>query len=80
MCCGAAGWLCNYPSVEARIEVDKIVACQGGQKGGNLVFSEMLCDAFDGNCNNQVDESFINLGKPCVVGVGAWLSSLGYNG
>ncbi len=70
VCCGASGWLCNYPQVNANIEVTNVVACQGNTQGGNLAVAESLCDGFDGNCNTQIDESFPNKGKACSVGNG----------
>jgi hypothetical protein len=61
VCQGAKGFVCNYLQTNARIEVDN---------NGNLVFAEMRCDGFDGNCSGQADESFVNLGKTCFVGQG----------
>ena len=63
--------MCNYPTVSAHIEVTSAAACDGGQTGGNIAFSEAKCDGFDGNCNGMTDESFQNLGQPCAVGLGA---------
>jgi hypothetical protein len=74
VCCGASGWMCNYPSVPTfgpHIEVTNATICQGMQTGANLAVSEMLCDGYDGNCNGQIDESFPSKGKPCTVGNGA---------
>ena len=71
VCCAADGWICNYVSVNNKIEVSNVKMCAGGQMAGTLAFSEMRCDAFDGNCNGQSDESFVNLGKQCFVGQGA---------
>ena len=78
VCCGMAGWLCNYPSVNPKIEVSNLSMCQGGQQGGTLVFSEKLCDGFDGNCNGTADEAFTNLGKQCTVGTGACAGTSNY--
>jgi Notch-like protein len=66
VCGGAKGWLCNYQQVNPNIEVDV---------NGNLVAAEKLCDGFDGNCNTQIDESFVNKGKSCTVGNGACAGS-----
>jgi phage gp45-like len=30
-----------------------------------------VCDGVDNNCNGQTDETFLDLGDPCVAGVGA---------
>jgi hypothetical protein len=70
VCCGANGWLCNYPSVNAHIEVTNQQMCEGGTQGANLAFAETLCDGFDGNCNSQIDETFPQKGKACTTGNG----------
>jgi len=71
VCCGSAGWLCDYPSVSPHVEVTGVVSCQGGVRAGDLRPAETLCDGWDGNCNGLVDESFVELGMPCTVGAGA---------
>lgn len=40
-----------------------------------LVPIKEICDSLDNNCNDQIDESFPNLGKSCSVGVGSCNSS-----
>ena len=69
LCCGASGWLCNYPSVSNHIEVTNLKSC-GGQQGANLALAEAVCDGWDGNCDGTTDESFANKGKACTVGNG----------
>ena len=77
VCCGAAGWLCDYKSTNAGIEIQEAapLACKRASDGasrqaGTLVFSELKCDNLDGDCRNGADDSFLQKGKACTVGVG----------
>ncbi len=77
VCCGANGWLCDYKSVNANIEIQEASprSCKAVPSGttrlaGTLVFAETKCDNIDGDCKGTADDSFIQKGKPCTVGVG----------
>jgi hypothetical protein len=62
VCNGSQGWKCNYTAVP-NVELDG---------SGNLLATELRCDARDGNCNGTTDiDGFISLGLPCSVGIGA---------
>lgn len=59
LCNGEQGWSCAYPP-----EVEVVQ--------GFVRLTETLCDGIDGNCDGQIDEWFVDLGKTCDdMGVGA---------
>ena len=77
VCCGASGWLCDYRSVNAGIEIQEMVpyTCKtvpGGvvRNAGTLVFAETKCDNIDGDCRNGVDDAFPTKGNVCANGNG----------
>ncbi|RYZ03212.1 MAG: hypothetical protein EOO73_28415 [Myxococcales bacterium] len=51
----AGGWVCDYPE---HVET----------AAGKVVITESLCDGWDGNCDGQKDEAFLDLGKTCNDG------------
>jgi hypothetical protein len=56
-CTGQTGWRCAYgPDVE----IDGT---------GRLLIVEMQCNGKDGNCNGQIDESWVDLGQDCDNGL-----------
>jgi hypothetical protein len=60
--CVAGSWRCNYQQINANIEVNPVT--------GALVLEETKCDGFDGDCDGQIDESFVNKNTPCTSGQG----------
>ena len=77
VCCGASGWLCDYKSVNANIEIQQAspLSCKAVPSGttrlaGTLVFAEAKCDNFDGDCKGGADDSFTQKGQACTVGIG----------
>ena len=57
VCLGNLGWRCDY-SGEVETDAD-----------GVLVVVESRCDGFDGNCNGQADEAWLDIGEVCDDGV-----------
>jgi hypothetical protein len=85
VCCGANGWMCDYVSTNAGIEIQEMapLTCKRVSDGatrqaGTLVFSEAKCDNLDGDCRNGPDDSFTQKGKACTVGVGLCAGTSNY--